>query len=43
MLMISIMNAREMIDNGLNGYIVENGNINELANQIILVCEDEKV
>ncbi|MFD1451565.1 glycosyltransferase [Oceanobacillus sojae] len=33
---------REMIDNGLNGYIVENGNINELANQIILACEDKK-
>lgn len=33
---------REMIDNGLNGYIVENGNINELANQIIVACEDKK-
>ncbi|GAA3015374.1 glycosyltransferase [Tetragenococcus solitarius] len=26
---------KELIDDGINGYIVENGNINELANQII--------
>lgn len=33
---------KELIDDGVNGYIVENGNVDELANQIVAAYNDKK-